>query len=51
MREQQKCMELCLGPDDEPTDSLWVRISGQVRVVRVMRGEVMVAICYNLIKK
>ena len=41
-------MDLCLGPDDEPADSLWVRISGQVRVVR---GEVMVGICYNLIRK
>ena len=25
VREQLECIELCLGMDDEPTESLWVR--------------------------
>lgn len=38
----------CLGPDDEPIDTLWVSTSGQVRVVS---SEVMAGICYNMIRK
>ena len=29
MRQQLGCMELCLGMDDVPVRSLWVRIRGQ----------------------
>lgn len=38
----------CLGPDDEPVETLWVSTSGQVRVVS---SEVVVGICYNVIRK
>ena len=35
-------MELWLGTDDEPADSLWVRIRGQPTV-----GDIVVGVCYR----
>jgi len=29
VNDQLECMELCLGVDEEPTKSLWVRIKGR----------------------
>jgi len=31
VREQLECMELWLGKDEEPTESLWVRIQREDR--------------------
>jgi len=42
VREQLGCTELCLGRDDEPTDSLCVRIRGQPVV-----GDIAVHLCYR----
>ena len=44
MGEQEKCMELCLGMDDEPADSLWVRISGQTNMGEVVVGRMQTCI-------
>ena len=43
MREQQGCIELCLGMGDEPTESLWDRISRQTNM-----GNIVMAVCYRL---
>jgi len=40
-RERQECMELCQGIDDEPGESLWVRISRQTNM-----GDIVVGVCY-----
>ena len=39
---QLACMELCLGMDEEPTESLWVRIKG-----RAGTGYIIVGVCYR----
>lgn len=43
MREQQECMELCLGTGDESAEGCLVKIRGQTNV-----GEVVVEVCYRL---
>ena len=40
--DQLECMELCLGLDGEPTESLWVRIKG-----RAGTGDIMMGDCYR----
>jgi len=35
-------MELCLGMDEEPTKSLWIRING-----RAGTGDIAVGVCYR----
>ena len=35
-------MELCLGMDEEPTESLWVRIKG-----RAGTRDIIVGVCYR----
>ncbi|GAB0205858.1 hypothetical protein GRJ2_003051400 [Grus japonensis] len=40
--DQLECMELCLGMDEEPTESLWVRIKG-----RAGTGDTIVGVCYG----
>ncbi|GAB0176868.1 hypothetical protein GRJ2_000152000 [Grus japonensis] len=42
VREQLECMELCLGMDDELTESLRVRIKEQTGM-----GDIVVGICYR----
>jgi len=37
-----ECMELCLGIDEEPVESLWVRIKGRART-----GDITVQVCYR----
>jgi len=37
-----ECMELCLGMDEEPTESLWVRNKGSAGT-----GDVIVGVCYR----
>ena len=41
-REQLECMELCLGTDEEPTESLWVRIKE-----RTGKGDIIMPVCYR----
>ena len=41
-REQWECMEHCLGADDDPGESLWVRIRGQSNI------DYIVGVCYRL---
>ena len=36
-------MEICLGMDEEPTESLWVRIKEKTG-----KGDIVVSICYRL---
>ena len=36
MREQRECMVLSLGTDEEPAESLWVRIRGQINMGNVV---------------
>lgn len=36
-------MELCLGMDEEPTKSLWVRIKGMAGI-----GDTTLGVCYRL---
>lgn len=36
MTEQQECMELCLGKDNEPDVSIWVRMGIQTKMVEVL---------------
>jgi len=40
--DQLECMELCLGMDDEPTESLWARIKSRART-----GDSIVGVCYR----
>ncbi|GAB0208438.1 hypothetical protein GRJ2_003309500 [Grus japonensis] len=40
--DQLECMELHLGMDEEPTESLWVRIKG-----RAGAGDIIVGVCYR----
>ncbi|GAB0205257.1 hypothetical protein GRJ2_002991300 [Grus japonensis] len=40
--DQLECMELCLGMDEEPTESLWVRIKGSAGT-----GDIIVGVCYR----
>jgi len=40
VREQCRCLEFCLGIGDEPTESLWVKISRETNIV--------VIVCYKL---
>jgi len=42
VREQLKCIELCLGADEEGVESLWVRIKGQPHM-----GDVIVSVYYR----
>lgn len=42
VREQQECMELCLGMDGEPDGRLCVRISGQTNMADIVAG-----VCYR----
>ncbi|KAM9590815.1 uncharacterized protein ACIBXB_005869 [Morphnus guianensis] len=42
VNDQLECMELCLGMDEEPTESLWVRIKG-----RAGTGDIIVGVCYR----
>ena len=35
---QQECLGLCLGTDEEPAESLWVRISWQINLAEVVVG-------------
>lgn len=43
VREQWKCMELCLGKDDEPDESIRFKIAGGTNW-----GGTVVGICYRL---
>lgn len=38
MGEQLECMELCLGMDNKPAGSSWVRIRGQTNMVDILVG-------------
>lgn len=40
--EQLKCLELCLGMGDKPTESLWVRIKEQNNM-----GDLVVGVCHR----
>ncbi|GAB0208028.1 hypothetical protein GRJ2_003268500 [Grus japonensis] len=42
VHEQLECMELHLGMEEEPTESLWVRIKG-----RAGAGDIIVGVCYR----
>jgi len=42
VKDQLECMELCLGLDGEPTESLWVKIKG-----RAGTGNITVGVCYR----
>ena len=42
MNDQLECMELHLGMDEEPTESLCVRIKG-----RAGTGDIIVGVCYR----
>ena len=42
VKDQLECMELRLGLDEEPTESLWVKIKG-----RAGTGDVTVGVCYR----
>jgi len=42
VKDQLECMELCLGFDEEPTESLWVKIQG-----RAGTGDIIVGVCYR----
>jgi len=46
VREQLECMELCLGIDEEPTESLQVRIKEKTG-----RGDTVVDVCYRPLDK
>lgn len=43
VRVYWECTELCLGKDDEPNNSLWVRILGQTNV-----GNIVLVVCCRL---
>jgi len=42
VKDQLECMELCLGMDEEPTESLWFKIKG-----RAGTGDITVGVCYR----
>ncbi|PKU27961.1 hypothetical protein llap_21735 [Limosa lapponica baueri] len=42
VKDQLECMELCLGMDEEPTESLWVKIKQ-----RAGTGDVTAGVCYR----
>jgi len=42
VNDQLECMQLCLGMDEELTESLWVRIKG-----RTGTGDIVVRVCYR----
>jgi len=42
VREQLEHIELCLGVDEEPVESLWVRIKGQAHM-----GDTVVGVYYR----
>ena len=42
VKDQLECMELCLGLDEEPMESLWVKIKG-----RAGTGDITVGVCYQ----
>ena len=42
VREQLKCLELCLGMGDASAEILWVRMSGQISI-----GDVVVGVLYR----
>ncbi|GAB0176447.1 mitochondrial enolase superfamily member 1 [Grus japonensis] len=42
LNDQLECMELHLGMDEEPTESLWVRIKG-----RAGAGDIIAGVCYR----
>ncbi|GAB0188002.1 hypothetical protein GRJ2_001265500 [Grus japonensis] len=42
INDQLECMELHLGMDEEPTESLWVRIKG-----RAGAGDIIAGVCYR----
>ena len=43
VREQLKCMELCLGVQRQPMESLWVRTKE-----RKGKADAIVGVCYRL---
>ena len=43
MKEQLECMELCLQMDDEPTETLCVRVKGKTG-----KGDVLTGVCQRL---
>ncbi|GAB0199193.1 hypothetical protein GRJ2_002384700 [Grus japonensis] len=42
VNDQLDCMELHLGMDEEPTETLWVRIKGRARA-----GDIIAGVCYR----
>ena len=42
VREQLECIELCLGTDDEPSESLWVSTKEKTG-----KGDIVVGVCYK----
>lgn len=42
INDQQQCMELCLGMDKEPTQSLWIRIRRNAGT-----DDIMLEVCYT----
>jgi len=42
VKDHLECMELCLGLDKEPTESLWIKIKS-----RVGTGDITVGVCYR----
>jgi len=42
VKDRLECMELCLGLDEEPTESLWVKIKS-----RAGTGDITVGVCYR----
>ncbi|GAB0195031.1 hypothetical protein GRJ2_001968400 [Grus japonensis] len=42
INDQLECMELHLGMNEEPTESLWVRIKGRARA-----GDIIAGVCYR----
>ena len=42
VREQLECIELCLGMDDEPSESLWVSTKEKTG-----KGDIVVGVCYK----
>lgn len=41
--DQLECVEVCLGMDEKPTDSLWIRIKERTRTDDIIGG-----VCYRL---
>lgn len=41
VRQEQECTELCLGMDNEPAESLWVKVKGHTTI------DVVVGVCHS----